>query len=177
MRTTTARTFGIAVLLVLGLVASGCGGDDASDSSPSPSACTDVMALQASLTALTQVDPVNDGVDALKSAAAEVKTDLEAALSAVSSELKPAVDEVKTAFDGLEIGAQGSVVGGRARGGRDRDRHRDDARSGARRRTCRRRWARSASCAVRAVARRSVVGEQDMLIGLVVSCERERGRR
>ena len=100
------------MLLVLGLVAGGCGGDDASDSSPSPSACTDVMALQESVTALTQVDPVNDGVDALKSAAATVKTDLETALSAVSSELKPAVDQVKTAFDGLEIALEGVSSGG-----------------------------------------------------------------
>jgi hypothetical protein len=112
MRTTTARTFGIAVLLVLGLVAGGCGGDDASDSSPSPSACTDVMALQGSLTSLTQIEPVNDGVDALKSAAADVKTDLDAALSAVSSELKPAVDEVKTAFDGLEAALEGVTSAG-----------------------------------------------------------------
>ncbi len=110
---TAARTFGIVVLLILGLVASGCGGDDASNGSPSPSACTDVMALQASLTTLTQVDPVNDGVDALKSAAAEAKTDLEAALSAVSSELKPAVDQVKTAFEGLETALKGvSSAGG-----------------------------------------------------------------
>ena len=113
MRTTTVRTFGVAVLLVLGIVAGGCGGDDASDSSPSPSACTDVMALQESVTSLTQVDPVNDGVDALRSAAAEVKTDLETALSSVSSELQPAVDQVKTAFDGLETALEGvSSAGG-----------------------------------------------------------------
>jgi hypothetical protein len=113
IRAATARTFGVVLLLIVGLVTSGCGGDDASDASPSPSACTDVMALQGSLTSLTQVDPVNDGVDALKSAATDVKTDLEAALSAVSSELEPAVDQVKTAFDGLEAALQGvSSAGG-----------------------------------------------------------------
>jgi flagellin-like hook-associated protein FlgL len=106
-RARSARHFGVAVLVVLGLVASGCGEDDAPEASSSPSACSEVMALQTSLTALTQVDPVNDGVDALKSAAATVKTDLEAALSAVSSELKPAVEEVKAAFDSLDSALKG----------------------------------------------------------------------
>jgi len=107
MPATTTRTAAIVFALAVGLVASGCSGDEPSDTSPTPSACTDVMALQGSLTALTQIEPVNDGVDALKSAAADVKTDLEAALSAVSSELKPAVDQVKTAFDGLESALEG----------------------------------------------------------------------
>ena len=48
------------------------------------------------------MNPVNDGLDALKSAAAEVKTDLDATVSAVSSELQPSVDEVKSSFDDLQ---------------------------------------------------------------------------
>ena len=48
-----------------------------------------------------------------KAAATQVRTDLDAAVSAVSSELKPSVDQVKTAFDGLETTLAGlSSAGG-----------------------------------------------------------------
>ena len=127
MRTATARTFGIAVLLVLGLVAGGCGGDDASDNSPSPSACTDVMALQGSLTALTQMEPVNDGVDALKSAAADGQDRPRgrALGGVVRAETCSRRGEDGVRRPGSR--ARRSVVGRRAGGSRDRRRHRDDA--------------------------------------------------
>ena len=64
-------------------------------------------ALKDSLTSLSEVNPVTDGTDALESAVSDVKTDLDAALSAAGDELKPAVDEVQTAFGDLESALQG----------------------------------------------------------------------
>ena len=106
----------IAMLLVLG--STGCGGSGGGDGTESPAAsgavsgCDEVNALKSSLTALTQVNPVSDGTDALRSAAAEVKTNLDAAESAVASDLKPAVDQVRTAFGDLETALQGVSSGG-----------------------------------------------------------------
>ena len=47
------------------------------------SGCDEVNALKDSLTSLTQVDLTSGGTDALESAASDVKTDLDAAVSAV----------------------------------------------------------------------------------------------
>ena len=72
-----------------------------------------MSALKDSLTTLTGIDPVNDGTDALQSAASDVKTDLAAAASAVGSDLQPAVGEVQAGFDELETALQGiSSAGG-----------------------------------------------------------------
>lgn len=98
------------VLVVLLVSAAGCSSDDGdggSSTSAAPTGCTEAAALKDSVTALTEVSPVNDGLDALKGAAADVKTDLDATVSAVSSELQPSVDEVKSSFDDLE-----STLGG-----------------------------------------------------------------
>ena len=62
------------------------------------------------LTSLTQLEPVDDGMDALELAAAEASTDLEAAASVVSSDLQPSVDEVQSSFDELENDARGHLV-------------------------------------------------------------------
>jgi hypothetical protein len=97
----------ISAALLVAIMSASCSNDSKS------SGCDEVHALQDSLTALTQVDPASDGIDALKTAATQVGTDLDAAVSAVSSELKPSVDEVKTAFDGLETTLAGvSSAGG-----------------------------------------------------------------
>jgi hypothetical protein len=56
---------------------------------------------------LTEVDPASDGVEALRSAAAEVKTDLDAAVSAASSNLQCAVDRVQGAFGDFEAALEG----------------------------------------------------------------------
>jgi hypothetical protein len=99
------------ILVVLLVAAAGCSSDDGggggSSTSAAPTGCSEAAALKDSVTALTQVSPVNDGLDALKSAAADVKTDLDATVSAVSSELQPSVDQVKSSFDDLE-----STLGG-----------------------------------------------------------------
>ena len=101
------RAVVIAAALLVAIVTASCSDDSES------SGCDEVHALQDSLTALTQVDPASDGIDALKAAATQVGTDLDAAASAVSSELKPSVDQVKTAFDGLETALCGvSTAGG-----------------------------------------------------------------
>jgi len=69
--------------------------------------CAELATLKDSLTALTQVEPVQDGLNALESAVATVKTDLQSAATAVSDELKPTVDEVQSSFDQLENALQG----------------------------------------------------------------------
>ncbi len=109
----------MATLLLL--VTAGCSDSDGSGgqtSGESPavtadtSGCDEVTALKDSLTALTQIDVTSDGTDALMSAAAEVKTDLGAAASAVSSDLQPAVDQVKVGVDDLETALEGVTSGG-----------------------------------------------------------------
>jgi hypothetical protein len=116
-RRTQSVMYGIALLTTLALVGAACSSDSDDGGSPSSAApasvsqagngCEEVATLKDSLTALTQVEPVQDGLDALESSAATVKTDLQSAASAVSDELKPAVDEVQTSFDQLESSLQG----------------------------------------------------------------------
>ena len=72
-----------------------------------PAACADVAALKSSLEALTQVQPAEDGVPALKAAIADVKTNLTAAETSVSDALKPSVEQVKIAFGNLQTATAG----------------------------------------------------------------------
>jgi hypothetical protein len=74
---------------------------------PVDAACEDVAALKSSLEALTKVRPAQDGVDALKTAIADVKTSLDAAEASASPVLKPSVEQVKTAFADLQAAASG----------------------------------------------------------------------
>jgi len=90
-------TCGIALLAMVALVGTACSSD------PEPNeGCAEVATLKDSLTALTQVEPVQDGLDALQSAVATVKTDLQSAAGAVSDALEPSVDQVQSSFDQLE---------------------------------------------------------------------------
>jgi hypothetical protein len=74
----------------------------------SPSAaCADVAALKSSLEALTQVRPLQDGVTALTTAIANVKTNLDKAEASASPALQPSVQQVKTAFDELQAAVSG----------------------------------------------------------------------
>jgi hypothetical protein len=105
----------MAVVLALATAACGDEGDNGTSTgatSGATSGCDEVNALKDSLTSLTGVDPVADGTDALESAASDVKTDLNVAVSAVGAELQPAVDEVKTSFDELATALQGVSSGG-----------------------------------------------------------------
>jgi hypothetical protein len=74
---------------------------------PTAAACEDVAALRSSLEALTKVKPAEDGVAALKTAIADVKTNLDAAEASASPVLKPSVEQVKTAFADLQTAASG----------------------------------------------------------------------
>ena len=81
----------------------------AAETAASPAACADVAALRSSIDALTNVRPTQDGVSALTTAIANVKTDLDkaqASASASASSLQPSVEQVKTAFAGLQTGSQ-----------------------------------------------------------------------
>ena len=82
----------------------------AAETAASPAACADVAALRSSIDALTNVRPTQDGVSALTTAIANVKTDLDkaqASASASASSLQPSVEQVKTAFAGLQTAASG----------------------------------------------------------------------
>jgi len=108
--TRSFRRFGLlSIALLVAVALASCsddGGGDEGDTTEA-SGCEEVDALEDSLTSLTQIEPVDDGMDALESAVAEVRTDLEAAASAVSSDLQPSVDEVQSSFDELETTLEG----------------------------------------------------------------------
>jgi hypothetical protein len=53
------------------------------------------------------VKPADDGVAALKTAIANVKTNLDAAEASASPVLQPSVEQVKTAFADLQTAASG----------------------------------------------------------------------
>jgi len=54
-----------------------------------------------------KVRPLQDGLTALNTAMANVKTSLDAAVTSASAALEPAVGNVKTAFSGLQDAASG----------------------------------------------------------------------
>jgi hypothetical protein len=70
-------------------------------------ACADVAALKSSLEALVNVRPAQDGVTALTTAIADVKTNLDKAEASASPALQPSVQQVKTAFAELQTAASG----------------------------------------------------------------------
>ena len=113
--TRSFRRFGLlSVALLVAVTVAGCSDNGEGDEGDTTAAsgCEEVNALEDSLTSLTQIEPVDDGMDALESAVAEVGTDLEAAASAVSSDLQPSVDEVQSSFDELESTLEGISEGG-----------------------------------------------------------------
>jgi phage-related protein len=73
-------------------------------------ACADVAALKSSLQALTEVKPAEDGLTALTTAIAEVKTNLDKAEASASPTLQPSVQQVKTAFADLQTAASGTTA-------------------------------------------------------------------
>jgi hypothetical protein len=80
---------------------------------PTAAACEDVAALKSSLEALAKVRPAQDGVNALKTAIDNVKTDLDAAEASASEALRPEVQQVKTAFAELQTAASGLTADNR----------------------------------------------------------------
>jgi len=113
----------VAAVALLGILTS-CG-TSSSESQPSPpattaaattaapttdataAACEDIEALKSSLEALTKVRPAEDGLTALTTAIADVKTSLDKAEASASPALQPSVQEVKTAFAELQAAASG----------------------------------------------------------------------
>ena len=86
----------------------------ASPTAAAPSAaCADVAELKSSLEALTKVKPAEDGVPALKTAIANVRTNLAPAEASASEALQPSVEQVKTAFGNLQTAAAGLTADNR----------------------------------------------------------------
>lgn len=81
-------------------------------SSMTPSAesspdCAQLEALKASLVALGNVNVVKNGVDALNSAVAAVKINLDSAASTASSNVAPELNQVRIAFDAVQTATSG----------------------------------------------------------------------
>jgi phage-related protein len=116
----------VAAVALLGVLTS-CG-TSSSESQPSPpattaaattaapttdataAACEDIEALKSSLEALTKVRPAEDGLTALTTAIADVKTSLGKAEASASPALQPSVQEVKTSFAELQTAASGTTA-------------------------------------------------------------------
>jgi hypothetical protein len=74
-----------------------------SSGAPAGTVCTDLAALEASITALSQVDLTGTGgTEALTAAVAEVKASAEALKASASTELASAVDAFTTQLDALQ---------------------------------------------------------------------------
>jgi hypothetical protein len=81
-------------------------GSPTTTATPRPG-CADVAALRSSLDALTKIQPLQDGLTSLNAAIADVKTKLDAAAASAGADLRPAVDQVRTAFAALQTAVSG----------------------------------------------------------------------
>ena len=109
----------LLVTVALLVVPMACGaGSPQSPTNPSPTAapqatgqpaadCAASSALKSSLEDLTKVKPLQDGLTALTTAIANVKSSLGVAAASASAVLQPAVEGVKTAFAELETATSG----------------------------------------------------------------------
>jgi phage-related protein len=115
LRPASVVVAGVALLLLAGCGSSSTSGSTATTSptgAPTTTAsarpgCADVTALKSSLDALTNIQPLQDGLTALNAAIADVKTKLDAAAASAGTDLQPAVDQVKTAFTALQTAMNG----------------------------------------------------------------------
>jgi len=108
MRTHRRFTVSMGTLIaVMGLVAGACSADEPASTVSAQQECAALEALKGSVTALTEVQPVQDGLTALQDAVTQVKDDLATAKDAVSTAMAPAVDDVQSAFVQLESALQG----------------------------------------------------------------------
>jgi len=101
----------VTLIAVIGLVAGACSSDEPASTVSAQQECAALEALKGSVTALTEVQPVQDGPAALRDAVNKVKEDLATANDAVSTAMAPAVDDVQSAFDQLESALQGVTTG------------------------------------------------------------------
>lgn len=88
----------VAVVALLGACSSS-GGDSAA--SPTPDPCAALQTLQGSIQSLLGVQPLQQGTDAVKTAADQVGADLSAAATAVGSDLAPETDALKQAVQAM----------------------------------------------------------------------------
>jgi hypothetical protein len=89
------------------VVASPAGPSGSLPAASSSADCADAEALRSSLEALGNVDVARDGVNSLNSAIDDVRAKLNAAAAAASSDLKPQLDQVRTALGELQSAASG----------------------------------------------------------------------
>jgi hypothetical protein len=79
----------------------------APSSGASTTACADVAALKASVEALLQVKPAEDGVPALETAIDNVETSLATAQASASEALEPSVEQVTIALGNVQFATAG----------------------------------------------------------------------
>ena len=109
-RSVSAAAAAVALLCALAGCSAGPTQTEAPSSGPTPAmtlACADLATLQTSLQALSDVKPAQDGLTALNTAIANVRTSLKAAEASTSEALRPSVDQVKTAFAALQTSVDG----------------------------------------------------------------------
>lgn len=97
---------------------------DSASSSATPGAaagCTDVAGLKSSVQTLTDIEPLQDGLNALEAAFDGTKAALDTAVASVTDELRPAVEQVEAAFAAVQSAVDGTTTDNLKRpGARDR---------------------------------------------------------
>ena len=114
------QRFGPVLLAIaVGLFLASCGSSDSSEATSTPDSssasapataaegCTDVAALKSSVQTLTDIEPLQDGLNALEAALADSRAALETAVASVTEALQPSVEQVETAFTAVETAADG----------------------------------------------------------------------
>lgn len=95
----------VAVAAVLALAVAACGASASPTPEPSPTptpVCAALDDLQASIDAIDQVDPLNDGLDGYVTALQTVRTDLTGVREAAGGQLSTQIDAVETAVSDLQ---------------------------------------------------------------------------
>jgi len=105
--------------MAAGLFLASCGSSDSSEATTTPDSssasataaaaegCTDVAALKSSVQTLTDIEPLQDGLNALEAALADTKAALDTAIASVTAELQPPVEQLETAFTAVQTAADG----------------------------------------------------------------------
>jgi Spy/CpxP family protein refolding chaperone len=93
-----------ALTLALTLVAAGCG-----SASSTPSYCTHVDNLKASVKALPNTDVVHNGLNALETSLTKIKTDAQAVVSSAKSDFPTETSALHTSVDALSTTVKSAV--------------------------------------------------------------------
>lgn len=111
-----ARRFGWALVVVAaGVCLVGCSPNDSGGStapasptlSATAAACSDAAELRSSVQTLTEVEPLQDGLNELEAASDDTRAALEDTVASVTAELRPAVEQVATEFAAVQTALQG----------------------------------------------------------------------